>query len=140
MQSNSQSWAFIWHIYVWPRPILKVKVFYISTTNIFEMVTDMIKMTIAIMALDWHACSWPWTILKTKVEVIYITPINISETVTYCTKNYWHQKPSYIWAFDWHTYVWPRPILHFKVNVIYISTVNIMEMVTDEVKITIAIK
>ena len=41
-QTGSHEWAFNWHIYIWPRPILKVKVMHISTStvNILKMVID----------------------------------------------------------------------------------------------------
>ena len=43
---GSHTWRFEWHIYNWTRPILKekVEIMHISTVNIFEMVTDMIKL------------------------------------------------------------------------------------------------
>ena len=49
-QITSHAWTFDWHIYIWPWPILKVKVkvMHISTMNSLEMVTDMIEITIAI--------------------------------------------------------------------------------------------
>ena len=45
----SHTWACDWYIYIWPWPILKVKfkVTDISTINILEMVTDTVKITIA---------------------------------------------------------------------------------------------
>ena len=47
-QGQCHVWAFFWRIYMWSWSILKVNVMYISTMNIFEMVTYRIEITIAI--------------------------------------------------------------------------------------------
>ena len=46
LKSNRKScMGFVWHIYILPLPILKVKVMHFSAINIFEMVSDKVKIT-----------------------------------------------------------------------------------------------
>ena len=48
-KTESHMWPFDLHTYIWPWPILtvKVKFMYILTKNILQMVTDRTKITIA---------------------------------------------------------------------------------------------
>ena len=55
----------------------------ISPMNIFEMVTDQIKITIAIKkpshvwTFDWHIYLWHCPILKVHIKVMHISTVNI---------------------------------------------------------------
>ena len=76
-------WTCHWHTYIWPWPILKVKVkvMHILTANISKMVTDKANITIAI-----------------KYKVVYcFTWTYLDFTIAYCKsfQRSWTQRPGW---------------------------------------------